>query len=292
MSNRAPFHRPRLVERHPRSRSAAAARIAVLAAAVAALAVGLTVAGNGGHEASAPLKSTGGNGGKAPFRVFDNTQYTNVNLQSLGLLHSAIVEETPTQSAEIAGGRLPDRDAFERAVALQARSSPVVVLDFEDLYLQGSPRLVEEHLRILKSLARWARAAAPGRTVGFYGLLNRTDSRYIFLARQLAPMEGAFFPSLYASDDDRAQWTENLRALLGLAARIDPGQPVYPYLWPQYRTSSGRGGAFVDSSFWAFQLGTARRYAPGVVIWSKRVRSTNDSWITATARFMRQLKGG
>lgn len=223
--------------------------------------------------------------------MYDNTQYPNVDLQKLGLVRSGIVEETRTETDQIAAGVLPDRASFQQAVAARARVPGPVVLDYEDVYLRGSATTASRHLRVLMTLLQWAHAAAPGKSIGFFGLIDHLELRHLTLARRLAQREDAFFPSAYATPGPRSRWEARLRRSLSLAHMVAPRKPVYPYLWPQYEIrGTSTAGPFLDPSYWAFQLAATRRYADGIVIWSKRQRSTGSGWVGVTASFMRKLR--
>ena len=220
------------------------------------------------------------------FRVYDNTQYVNVDLESLGLIRSGIVEETRPQAQAIAQGELPAEGPFDQAVAVQALNPGPLVLDYEDLYLQGAPATVAFHLRVLRALLGWAHQAAPAKVIGFYGLLDHTAAQYLNSARDLAAHEGAFFPSMYTRDADRGRWLQRLISDATLARRIAPTKPLCPYLWPQYDVGPS-GGSFLSAADWSFELASAHSYADGVVIWSKRTTNLSEGWVGATASFMR-----
>jgi hypothetical protein len=253
----------------------------VVIAIIAALALGQT--------ACAATLGEGGLTQRRALAVFDNTAYPNVDLEAFGLVRSAVVYETTAQASAIASGRLPDQVPFERSVRARATVPGPVVLDYEDLYLTGPPTAVAWHLRVLTALARWAHHAAARSAIGFYGLLDHTAPAYISLARQLAPLEDAFFPSMYTFDDNRAKWRLRLEHDVALAHRIDSGTPVYPYLWPQYHQGTPRAGQFINGGYWAFQLATVANLADGFVVWSQEVANESDGWVSATQRFMRSL---
>lgn len=221
------------------------------------------------------------------FVVYDNTFYTNLDLETYGLIKSNVVYEPATMRATTNAGHLPAAAAFMRLVRQNDRNPGPVVLDFENLYLQGSPEIAAQHFRLLETLATWAHQAAPGKVIGFYGLLDHTDRHYLSLAKRLAPREDAFFPSLYTFNDDRAAWSKRVRDDVALAHSIAPRLPVYLYLWPQYHEHTAKALQYLDASYWSFQLRTASRYADGVVIWSGKAKNTSTGWVTVTASFMR-----
>lgn len=224
------------------------------------------------------------------FILFDNTFYPNVDLETYGLIRSNVVYEPASMRSAIDGGNLPDTEQFIRLVRHNDANPGPVVLDFENLYLQGTPAIAEQHFRLLDTLAKWAHEAAPGKVIGFYGLLDHTDRSYIALAQRLASREDAFFPSLYTFNDDRAAWAQRVRDDVALGHAIDPRLPVYLYLWPQYHEHTPKALHYLDASFWSFQLRTASRYADGVVIWSGTSKNTSTGWVNVTAAFVRACR--
>lgn len=224
------------------------------------------------------------------FFVFDNTFYPNVDLETYGLIKSNVVYEPVAMKAVTNAGRLPDEASFKSLVRANARYPGPVVLDFENLYLQGTPAVADQHFRILDTLALWAHEAAPGKVIGYYGLLDHTDRHYLTLAKRLAVRENAFFPSLYTFNDDRTAWEKRVRDDVSLAHSIAPRLPVYLYIWPQYHEHTPKALQYLSTSYWSFQLRTAATDADGVVIWSGSSANTNTGWVRVTAAFMRTCK--
>lgn len=222
--------------------------------------------------------------------VFDNTFYPNVDLETYGLIKSNVVYEPPAMKAVTSAGHLPDAPSFKKLVRDDARFPGPVVLDFENLYLQGTPAVADQHFRILDTLALWAHEAAPGKVIGYYGLLDHTDRHYLTLAKRLAVRENAFFPSLYTFNDDRTAWEKRVRDDVSLAHSIAPRLPVYLYIWPQYHEHTPKALQYLSTSYWSFQLRTAATDADGVVIWSGSSANTNTGWVRVTAAFMRTCK--
>ena len=224
-----------------------------------------------------------------PFSLYDNTHYSDVNLEGYGAIKSNILYEDAASARAIAVGRVPDQTRFAINVAEHDQYPGPLVLDFEDLYLTGSPAIAAYHLQVLTLLARWAHHAAPGKIIGFYGLLDHTDRSYLALARELVPLEDAFFPSLYTFNDSRSQWSERLQHDLWVAREIAPGMPVYPYIWPQYHQGTPRALEYLAARYWLFQLRAIRAYATGAVIRSSNGSNGSDQWVAATATFMNSL---
>jgi hypothetical protein len=220
------------------------------------------------------------------FTLYDNTHYTGLNLEQYGLTKSNILYADKASKHAIAVGRVPDETTFKMLLAQHDQAPGPVVLDFEDLYLTGSPAKAAFHAQVLTMLAAWAHQVAPGKVIGFYGLLGHTDQRYLQLARQIALLQDAFFPSLYTFDDNRSAWQQRLLDDMRLAREIAPGKPVYPYIWPQYHEGTSKALQYIDASYWLFQLKTIRRYTTGAVIWSGPGPNGSNAWVAVTATFM------
>jgi len=264
-------------------------RLAVTAAATVGCVSGLC----------ASASAVGTARGLSSFPVYDNTFYSNVDLERFGAVKSNVVYEAPVAQlsgqdpknfrgarpswAELA---LPSRAAYEALVQRTARHPGPVVLDFETLYLRGSSAAAHRHFRKLHTLLAWAHEAVPGRTVGYYGVLGNTAPRYFPLERRLAQRENALFPSLYTFGDDRAAWRARFRGIMAEAAAIAPGKPVYAYLWPQYHGGSRWAGRYLTPDHWRFELAEATRRCSGVVIWGPSNSDPDQRWVGATASFL------
>ncbi|MFI9273134.1 hypothetical protein ACIGXM_20735 [Kitasatospora sp. NPDC052896] len=262
----------------------------------------------GAHAPAAPAPSASvtdptSDPNKAGFTVYDNSFYTNVDLEQYGATKSNVLYEGPVaalsgqnpgdfQDARKVELALPPQDAYERLVRQHDQNPGPLVLDFETLYLQGTPEVAQRHFQKLSTLLTWAHQAAPGKVIGFYGVLGNTAPQYYLLARQLAKDEGAFFPTLYTHTTDRTQWQTLLAKDAQEAKAIDPAKPVYAYLWPQYHPGIPEAGQYLPGDYWTFELDTARTYVNGVVIWSQQTPSTDQEWVSATQRFMSTLPHG
>jgi hypothetical protein len=222
-----------------------------------------------------------------PFVLYDNTHYSHLDLEQYGLVRSTVLYEVMAEKQAIAAGQTPDETAFKSRVVQVAHASGPLVLDYEDLYLTGTPATAAFHLHVLTQLATWAHQAAPGKVIGYYGLLGHTATAYLSLARQLAPLQDAFFPSLYTFDDDRDQWLRALRSDLRQAREIDPRMPVYPYIWPQYHEHTPKALQYLDADSWRFELRAIRTRANGAVVWSGTGPNEHQGWVSVTAQFLR-----
>jgi hypothetical protein len=263
------------------------------------------VAGGLSASASAATVTTSTTTGPAAaradssFAVYDNTFYSNVDLERFGAVKSNVVYEAPVAQlagqnpADFRGARpywaelaLPLRAAYEALVRRTARNPGPVVLDFETLYLRGSSATAHRRFRKLRTLLAWAHAAVPGRTVGYYGVLGNTEPRYFDLERQLATGENALFPSLYTFSTSRTVWIRRFHAVMAEAAAIAPGKPVYAYLWPQYHGGTKWAGRYLAPGYWRYQLDAATHLCAGVVIWGPSDADPEQGWVRATASFL------
>jgi hypothetical protein len=228
------------------------------------------------------------------FAVYDNMFYRGKpDTAKVGLTPSNIVYESEIWPHGVNEGVLPPRDVFAALVREHAANAGPLVLDIERLPLKGAPELVQQHLETLTTLAEWAKAAAPGKPLGYYGTgtLTRVPPQNIADAKALARHVDALFPPMYTFDDDREAWAKRAEAEAAEARALAPGKPVFFYLWPQYHDGTAKQFQYVDGDYWAFQLRTARRYADGIVIWgpARFDWNTASGWWQATEAFMRSL---
>ena len=175
------------------------------------------------------------------------------------------------------------------------RPGPVVI-DIEYVYLSTTHGTtdaeVKLHFELFITLARWAREAAPGHAVGYYGhgLFPEEPGReYTAETARLTAAVDAFFPSLYVHGNETPKkWQEKMQFLIQKAHQLAPGKPVYPYLWPQYHEGGPRALEFVDADYMKLQLATARDAgAAGVVLWSGRKPDWKDApWLQAMLKFV------
>lgn len=139
----------------------------------------------------------------------------------------------------------------------------------------GDSAQVKKNFDVLYAAAKWTHEAAPGHIVGSYGVIGHTDQAYIGLAKQLATRSDAFFPSLYTLfGTNTVPWTNLLKADVAQARKLDPRNPVFVYLWPQYHDGTPKALQFLPAKQWAYELDAAYRYADGFVIWSGSMTPT------------------
>ena len=210
--------------------------------------------------------------------------------------------------------RLPDLQAVQAVAREAQRKGHGVVLDIEHWPLMGSPDAVRDSLTKYMTVLYWFRAAAPGLSVGYYGLppirdywraIKDTSSRehrsWMEENDQLHSLAGAvdvLFPSLYTFYPDEAGWKKYAIAQIEEARRYGGGKPVYVFLWPQYHDSNRiLGGRYLPADYWLLELETAKEYADGLVIWGGWDLTKNkpmiwdDSapWWKITKEFMKNL---
>jgi hypothetical protein len=229
------------------------------------------------------------------FTVYDNIFYRGKpNTAAEGLVPSNILYEAVIWPHNKNYGEPPPREAFASMVREHAANPGPLVIDIERLPVKGSPEVARHNRQILSKLADWARSAAPGKMVGFYGsnTLTRVPPANLGEARILADHVDAMFPPAYTFDDDRAAWADRAEKAAAEARALAPGKPVYFYLWPQYHDNTPKQFQYVDAAYWKFQLETAHRLADGVVLWSpsKFAWDNSSGWWTATREFMHTLR--
>jgi hypothetical protein len=226
------------------------------------------------------------------FTVYDNMFYRGKpNTAVQGLRASNILYENLIWPDKKDFGVLPNRNAFAALVRSHIANPGPLVIDIEQLPLKGSLEAARHNMEILATLADWAHEAAPGKIIGYYGTntLSKVPPPSLALARELAHHVDAFFPPMYTFDDDHAKWGQRAQAEAAEARDLDPGKPVYFYLWPQYHDGTPRAFQFIAGSYWKFQLETSRRYCSGIVLWSPSRYDWDNStgWWSATREFLR-----
>jgi hypothetical protein len=229
------------------------------------------------------------------FVVYDDMSYRGKpDTAKAGLTASNILYESTIWPRGTPEGPLPQREAFAALVRAHDANPGPFVLDIERLPLKGAPDVSEQHLQTLVTLADWAKAAAPGKPLGYYGsgTLTRVPAQNLAEARALAGHVDILFPPMYTFDDDRDAWAKRAETEAAEARSLAPGKPVYFYLWPQYHDGTAKQFQYVDADYWAFQLKTARRYADGIVLWGpdRFDWDTKSGWWQATEAFMKSLR--
>ncbi|MEV8529073.1 hypothetical protein AB0451_33825 [Streptomyces sp. NPDC052000] len=282
-------HMSRNRARHRRGLSTAAGTIAVLL---------LTACSANTPALSTPTVQQSPRSAPADFTVYDTTFYANLNLEQAGAVKADIIYGSAVASlagqpspggthggpkAELA---LPPRQAYEQLVRQHLSTPGPLVLDYETLYLTGPPDEAQRHFQKLSTLLQWTHQAAPGKQIGFWGLLNNTQPAYYPLARSLAEHEDAFFPDLYTFSPDRNKWQARLDRDLAEAKQINPNVPVYPFLWPQYPEHTPNAGQYLSADLWSYELAACAKTVKGVAIWGGSTRGNRDqTWVDTLKQF-------
>ncbi len=231
--------------------------------------------------------------GPQTFTIYDNMFYFGKpSAADCGLIAANIIYGTDIWPAYRNYGELPRHEAYATVVAEHSAGAGPIVIDIERLPFAGSRRTARHRLRVLATLADWTHALAPGRIVGYFGYNVLTDvkPRFRDLAHELARHVDAFFPAMYARNDDRAAWMRRAEQVVRQYRAYSPDKPIYFYLWPQYDAHTPKQFQWIDRDYWRFQLETSRRLAAGAVIWGTRYFPWNVSsgWWEATRGFMRR----
>ena len=221
-----------------------------------------------------------------PFLVFDGTLYSDKpDLSAYGIRPIILASSGkfgPEWNNQIDG--LPDLQVVQAVAREAQQKGHAVVLNIEHWPLNGSPDSVRDSLTKYMTVLDWFKKAAPGHSVGYYGVpplrdywraIEDTSSRerqsWMEENDQLRSLAGAvdvLFPSLYTFYPDQAGWKKYAIAQIVEARRYGGGKPVYVFLWPQYHDSNRiLGGRYLPADYWLLELETAKEYADGIVIW-------------------------
>lgn len=250
------------------------------------------------------------------FAVFDATAYRDKpDLSRHGIRPAAVVYSGELWREGEPMDQPPAPLHVQDAARAARKSGELLVLDVEHWPLRGGEAAVQASLAKYQRLLALFKLRAAGKPVGYYGLPVGRD----FWRAVEAPGSGPFkewqkendalkplaealdasLPSLYTFYPDQAAWVGYAVANLAEARRVNPGKPVYAFLWPRFHDSNPTlGGRPLPADFWRLQLETARRHADGVVIWGGwgedggqgPARWNEDApWWKATLDFLKTL---
>ncbi|GGU47689.1 hypothetical protein GCM10010211_09620 [Streptomyces albospinus] len=232
------------------------------------------------------------------FTVYDTTFYAHLDLTRYGAAKADIIYEgrvaalsgQPVRSPDgrpTTELRLPPKAAYQNLVRQHMANPGPLVLDYETLYLTGTPEVAERHYRKLSTLLTWTREVAPHKRIGFWDLLGNTSRRYYPWGRALAAHEDVFLPSLYTdSKDSEARWQHRLDQARAEAKQLAPGKPVYPFLWPQFRDRAG-SGRYVSPALWSYELQACGKADRAAVVWGGGPHGNSDTaWLDILKRFL------
>lgn len=220
--------------------------------------------------------------------------------------------------------QLPDRDYF---VQQCGEVGPLCInVEHWRWDIRKDPAsVVDESLRKLITLSRWAIEAFPSRVIGHYSIFPLRDYRTPQLSKLLHPIRWAKWrrangyvkriresngryssigladvchvtmPSLYTFYDNPAGWARYAKANLYEGRKY--GKPDVPFIWPRYHGSNKELGlSGIDAEYWTLQLDTLK--AAGVreaVIWDSAAYfarkgceewTEQTPWIQATREWM------
>lgn len=234
------------------------------------------------------------------FTVYDTTFYAHLDPARYGAVKADIIYEgrvaalsgQPTRHHHPDGRPtselvLPPKDAYQKLVRQHLANPGPLVLDYETLYLTGTPQVAQRRFRKLSTLLKWTREVAPHKQIGFWDLLGNTQRRYYPLGRAISAREDVLFPSLYTnSTDSKARWQHRLDHALAEAKQLAPGKPVYPYLWPQFQGLHS-GQHYMSRELWSYELQACRKATKAVVLWGGGPHGTNNTaWLDVLKRFL------
>ncbi|MDR4485385.1 MAG: hypothetical protein R3B95_19670 [Nitrospirales bacterium] len=274
----------------------------------ASLAIWLVFMGSNGRAQAPSSPET--------FVVFDATLYSNkpdlsyTGIQPITLIYAGSFGPDWHKDSD----RLPNLQLVQTAARKAQLKGRLAVLDIEHWPLRGPQEVVRASLLKYLSVLAWFQEAAPGLSVGYYGVPPlrdywraikdpRSEERTSWLVEndQLEPLADSvdvFYPSLYTFYDDQAGWKKYAIAQMEEARRYGHGKPVYVFLWPEYHDSNKNlSGQYLAEDFWLLQLETAKQHADGIVIWGgwihkkgKRAQWDEDApWWIITKQFMNNI---
>jgi len=262
--------------------------------AIAAVAVALSAAGPVSGAASADTLTT--------FTTYDNTAYSTATIGH-GSIRSNLVPNFECKALTASGTTLPTKSAWQAKVVAYDTNPGPLVLDCEDLYLNGTTSNAAAHEAKLSQLQAWAREVEPTKPIGWYGLANNTPTANTSYYQMLLAQDSntAFFPSAYTFSSSQETWQSSLVSSVSKARAIDGSVKIYPFVWPQYHGGSSPSSldyTFIPGALFSFELSTiAEMGLDGAVIWSGLPQSNtcdatcdanagSQSWLPAAQNFL------
>jgi hypothetical protein len=259
----------------------------------------------GAHAQSCPRPTP------RPFRIFDATAYlgkpdlTRYGIEPIHIIDRGLWPDGANQAGP------PDPVRVRRYLEGLPRDNAPVVLDIEHWNLTGTDQEAGVARADLTRLAAAFRTIAPGRRIGFYGIVPIPDlarslagpgsppyrawQRHNDRMRRVQDSVDALFPPAYTNDRDQDAWVAFAAGQICEARRLS-AKPVYVFLWPEFHEGSRWKGQYIDGDFWRLQLETAYRLADGVVIFggydvqANRPRAWDPQapWYAPTLAFIRE----
>ncbi|MEY9942781.1 discoidin domain-containing protein [Streptacidiphilus sp. MAP5-3] len=240
------------------------------------------------------------------FRLFDNTAYTDANVQrNDGIAASGVVYDSWSincANTTAFSCKMPPKSDYQAKIRFIVASVPAtspITLDFEGIdATAGTPaEQATNDFEAWQTLLQWTREVIPAtQPLGAYDYDWSVTPAEISQNAELHQEGLTFFaPSLYTySTDlnaaDLAAWTTRLDEAVANDQQIAPDQPVYPYIWPQWDHGSD---AFMDGASWAEELDYLKAHVQGAIIWGGGHDLGSDScgWVDATRTFTAATTG-
>jgi hypothetical protein len=244
----------------------------------------------------------------AEFKVFDGSLFKNKpDLRSYGIETATLVYQGQLWDSKSSIQATTEQQARKVGKAIAGDpSKETVILDIEAWPLKGDIVTINQSLQRYSSLVKWFRSELPNASIGYYSLPPLRDywraikgsgspeyrawqSDNNKIKRLMSTLD-ASYPSLYTFYTDRAGWVNYAIANLKEAKRLNPGKPVYAFLWPTYHDSNALlKGQAIPGDYWALQLETVMQYADGLVIWGVGDWNENAEWWSVTKDFMSKI---
>jgi hypothetical protein len=282
--------------------------LGVVLATLAAVGVATPVTAFDAQPARAQTATSTADPAASNFTVFDNTSYNNDNLPAnYGLTPSAVVYDSwsiKCASTSTYSCNLPSQADYQakiKALAATVPASAPLTLDFEGIVSTGGTpwQQVANNCQAWKTLVSWTRAVIPAdQPLGNYAYDWNTPASALTCNQQLHQSGLTFFaPSLYTYSSDLSganwtSWTQRVDQSIANDAAVAPGQPVYPYIWPEWDIS-GNGAGFMDADSWLNELDYLKTAAQGAILWSgtRELDSGACGWLEGTRAFMAGVNG-
>jgi hypothetical protein len=289
--------------RPPLGRPFTAAIAAVLAVAAATTATAAAATTDAPAATAARARTAASPA--SSFRLFDDTSYNDDNLASYGITPANVVYDSWDMScsnvATFTCSLAPESEYKAKIAAIDKTIPPTapLTLDFEGLdATSGTPaEEAANDFEAWEQIIAWTRQVIPAsQPLGTYSYDWDQTPAEIADNAQLHHQGLTFFvPSMYtytANLDaaNYAAWTSRLDEAIANDEQADPDQPIYPFIWPQWDTT---GGAYMDGTSWAEELGYLKTHTQGAIIWGggEDLTSAACGWVSSTRQFMAQLTG-
>jgi hypothetical protein len=202
---------------------------------------------------------------------------------------------------------------IEKLLATLPNNTDPIILDIEHFDTGTDLAVTRKEGAALARIARIFRQKAPGRSIGFYGLLpNAGWGNFIVKDNMpaiakwkqhndaIAPLNAevdALYPVGYTIDKDRAAWAKQIRSTICEARRISR-RPVYVFVWPEFHEGSVFKNTPIPADQWREQLDVLAPIADGIVVWggwdfvNNRLKpwNENEAWWKVTKERMAYWK--